>query len=152
MWGIDNGKGLWTWSFPNFSRSEFACPCCGWDDIDRMIPALLQEFRDYLNSTFPPLVGQKEYKILVQSGCRCPNRNARVKGSSRSQHMKGKAVDFVVPGLKVQDIMLRIAQLPSARAWIGYIEPAGGSATSCHIDVRKPNTQALRRWQRVGRG
>lgn len=146
----DNKKGLWMWTFPNFKRSEFRCPCCGWDDIDQLVPTVLQGFRDYLNSTYPVPSGHKEYQIIITSGCRCPTRNAKVHGKENSQHLLGKAADFIVPGLSVVEVMKRLAQFPLAQTWVGYVEPAGGSAVACHMDVRKPNTQALRRWQRVG--
>jgi len=145
---VDNGKGKWTWAFNNFQRSEFRCPCCGWDDIDRLVVSVLQDFRNYLNYR---KYREEEYVILVTSGCRCDRHNREVKGSKNSQHKLGKAVDFVVPGFSAKEIIGLLSQLPTALALVGYVEPAGGSLTAVHIDVRKPNTQALRRWNRVGR-
>lgn len=36
--------------------------------------------------------------IVVSSGYRCPKLNTAIKGSKTSYHMKGLAVDFIVPG------------------------------------------------------
>lgn len=42
--------------------------------------------------------GDSNY-IQINSGYRSPATNALVKGASSSQHMKAKAVDFVIPGM-----------------------------------------------------
>lgn len=148
MWKVDNGKGMWAWVFPNFERKEFACKCgCGFDDIDRLVVVVLQDFRYFINKGLSP---EEEHKIIITSGCRCKSHNAAIGGVPNSQHVLGKAVDFAVPFLSSQEIMIQLMQSPGIRQCIGHMEAAGGSAYAVHIDVRKPETFTRRRWERVG--
>jgi zinc D-Ala-D-Ala carboxypeptidase len=45
-----------------------------------------------------PVRRQFERPVVVTSGYRCPTLNAAIGGSASSQHMKGQAADFEVPG------------------------------------------------------
>lgn len=76
----------------NYSRHEFACPCCGWDDIDLKLMPILEAARHY----------EGDKPDTPNSGCRCYHHNEIVQmdvnenytpGSSKSMHMEGKAVD-----------------------------------------------------------
>ncbi len=67
----------------NFSRDEFACPCCGEDRIDRTLIQKLQELR--ISYGRP---------IVVTSGVRCPKHNEEVNGEKFSSHLYGFAVDI----------------------------------------------------------
>lgn len=59
------------WTFRNFKRDEFVCPCgCGFDDIDPLIVTTLQRLRD-----------EVQRPVVVNSGCRCKAHNAAVKGA-----------------------------------------------------------------------
>ena len=70
----------------NFTREEFACKCgCGFDDIDIRLVDLLQHVRDFF-----------DVPVTITSGCRCEAHNEKSGGSFRSQHLYGKAADFVV--------------------------------------------------------
>jgi len=55
----------------NFSRSEFACPCCGRADVDMRLVEALQELRD--------LAG---VPVRVNSGFRCAKHNREVGGAA----------------------------------------------------------------------
>lgn len=72
----------------NFSRSEFACRCCGKVKTNRKLIEGLQELRD--------LSGKP---IIVNCGYRCPEHNKAVGGVKRSQHLFGNAADIVIKGL-----------------------------------------------------
>lgn len=72
----------------NFSRSEFACPCCGKSDIDPHLVQLLQELRDEINAP-----------VEIESGVRCQKHNIELatKGlnpAPDSAHLYGKAADI----------------------------------------------------------
>ena len=69
----------------NFSRHEFACQCgCGFDTVDYELIIVVQDIRDYI-----------EKKLRINSGCRCPKHNSKIKGASEnSLHMVAKAADI----------------------------------------------------------
>ena len=69
-----------------FSREEFECKCgCGSDTVDYELVRILDDVRAYFNKP-----------VLINSGTRCVSHNKNVGGSSSSQHLYGKACDFVV--------------------------------------------------------
>ena len=73
----------------HFLRSEFACKCeCGFDTVDVSLIELLEAVR--LRFDRP---------ITINSGCRCEAYNREIGGSENSQHMLGRAADFVIDGI-----------------------------------------------------
>ena len=71
----------------NFRRKEFACRCgCGFDAIDERIVHRLQVVRDIV-----------QVRMIINSGCRCPEHNKNVGGASVSYHIVGYAVDWSFP-------------------------------------------------------
>jgi len=84
-----------------FSRDEFACKDgCGFDVVDAELLQVLTDLREHFQSP-----------VIVKSGCRCEQHNARIKGSPNSQHLLGKAADIAVtntPASEVQDYLLRV--------------------------------------------
>ena len=102
----------------NFTRAEFACKCgCGFDDIDLHLVDLLQQVRDFFDAP-----------VAVTSGCRCEVRNKFVGGSPRSQHLYGKAADFIVRNVPPSVV----------REYCETLNPGGLGyyATFIHMDVR----------------
>lgn len=70
----------------NFTRDEFACKCgCGYNTIDYELLEVLEDVRAYFGNP-----------VYINSGCRCISHNHIVGGSTHSQHLYGRAVDFVV--------------------------------------------------------
>ena len=76
----------------NFDRSEFKCPCCDQDTVDAELITMLQAIRD----NFGP--------VVITSANRCEDYNAKVGGSKKSQHLKGRAADIVVRGHTPKEI------------------------------------------------
>ncbi len=77
-----------------FSRREFSCRCgCGADTVDVGLIAILDEVRQHFNAP-----------VTVTSGMRCPDHNRAVGGSSRSQHILGRAADIQVKGVDPSDV------------------------------------------------
>jgi hypothetical protein len=60
---------------------------------------VLQVARDHYKTPFSP-----------NSGYRCKELNEAIKGSKASQHMRGEAVDFNVPGVSTYDLALWIKE------------------------------------------
>jgi len=83
----------------------------------------LQVIRDYINKP-----------MRINSWYRSPEQNKKVSGSSGSFHMKGLAVDFIVPGMttkQVRDILeLLIQQGKIKQGGIGKYD------TWVHYDIR----------------
>jgi hypothetical protein len=68
---------------PHFSRWEFDCPHCGFlVGPDRELMAVLEQLRR--------VIGRE---LVVVSGVRCAEYNARVGGIRTSQHLHGRAAD-----------------------------------------------------------
>ena len=67
----------------NFMRLELACPCCGKCKMSPLFMDRLQVLRD--------LYGKS---LVIVSGYRCPKHNRAVRGSPRSDHLRGEAVDI----------------------------------------------------------
>lgn len=67
----------------NFTREEFACPCCGRSAIDELLVRRLQDLRDLLGTP-----------IHINSGFRCVEHNRMVGGAEHSLHLAGMAADL----------------------------------------------------------
>lgn len=67
----------------HFSKSEFACPCCGLVGMDDDFMEKLEEARV-----------RSKIGYHINSGRRCHNHNEAVGGSPTSSHMKGNAADI----------------------------------------------------------
>ena len=65
-------------------------------------------------SVLEPLRMRVRTPIVVSSGFRSVSVNRRIGGSSKSQHCKGEAADFTIPGMSVADIvaLTRTMRLP----------------------------------------
>ena len=70
----------------NFTRDEFACPCCGVNLIEDRVIVALQAVRERI-----------KFPMMVNSGYRCEKHNATLPDSAPdSYHVKGLAVDIQV--------------------------------------------------------
>ena len=70
----------------HFERKEFACKCgCGFDTIDIELLPLCELVRSWNGAP-----------VIVDSGCRCPEHNAEIGGSTGSLHKKARAADLKV--------------------------------------------------------
>lgn len=67
------------------------------DNMLNLIFYCLQPIRDYLNKP-----------MIITSGFRCPQLNKLVGGVSNSQHLEGKAADFIIKGETVAGIIFKI--------------------------------------------
>ena len=82
----------------NFSRSEFACPCCGKDNIDLELVDVLQKIRDDVG-----------HAITITSGVRCEKHNTEVGGVDNSPHMDGVAADIDCKHSRLRYTIIRTA-------------------------------------------
>ena len=70
----------------HFDSKEFACPCCGRDDINK-------ELVERLERLFAAIGADK---IIISSGIRCPDYSVSVGGYRNDTHTLGGAADLVV--------------------------------------------------------
>ena len=89
--------------------------------LDKRLIERLQAIRDYFQQS-----------ITITSGFRTPEHNAKVGGAKNSQHLYGRAADFIVKGVTPQEV----------QEWYRTQDVTGGlglGKTFTHIDVRWSN-------------
>jgi len=113
----------------NFNKIEFeskdgsSMP----DEVLRNIELLseqLQIIRDYTGLS-----------ITINSGYRSPEHNKSIGGVSNSQHVKGKAADIVIAGMKPSDTYALIEYLNDKG--LIKIGGLGHYNTFTHVDIRE---------------
>jgi len=94
-WLLNYKKGSNIQLSEHFNLREFDCHCnrCEITLVDPKLVEKLEELRELV-----------ERKIHVNSSYRCKRHNKRVGGSSRSQHLTGKAADIFVKFVKPKDL------------------------------------------------
>lgn len=117
----------------HFSWQEARCRdgCAMPDDVKREVietAKWLERIREHLGGR----------PVIVHSWYRCPEYNRKVGGAPNSQHLYGRAVDFTVRGLSIEQVWQKLLPL----FWGGYIKGMGRYATHVHAD-RRPGGAAL---------
>src|SRR5690606_7671687 len=106
-------------AWQHFVMSEFACKHCGANDIYDTFVDKLDELRARFGRP-----------LIVTSGFRCPDHNARVSSTGRTgPHTTGRAVDFNVNRSDAYDL-LRLALLME---FTGIGVQQKGSARFIHL-------------------
>lgn len=129
----------------NFNLTEFKCDCGGRHCTG--YPTYLS--KDLLDN-IQKIRTNYGQPVTITSGLRCKKRNAEVGGISTSKHLKGKAVDFYIPGhtdteaqrlatskywMKMKNSNYSYAYLPTKyRAVIERVSTGMGNAV--HGDVK----------------
>ncbi len=115
---------------PHFSKSEFACRCCGELQIKMRLIDALEKLRALAGKT-----------IVIHDGYRCAPHNQHVGGVTNSEHTLGMAADVEIPGLSLQEMYELALQVPEfGHGGVGVYD--GGFL---HVDVRLHAS----RWARV---
>ena len=105
----------------HFKRKEFACQCgCGFDTVDALLIAVLEDIREYF----------RQY-VIILSGCRCEQHNKDVGGRTRSFHKKGKGADFYVAHVPAPLVYAYLDQKYPDTFGLGRYEDR------THLDVRE---------------
>lgn len=112
----------------NFKIKEFSCRCgCATPAQQatalRAVACCLAVVRNHFNKP-----------VIINSAYRCVPHNTKVGGASRSYHLKGMAVDIVIPGTTPSQVYNTIVQMMEG----GLILKGGVSLypTFVHYDIR----------------
>lgn len=93
----------------HFENKEFACPCCGRNEMNNEFKELLDKAREIAGVPF-----------VINSGFRCPDHNKEIGGSETSSHLKGLAVDIHIAGSRMRyKIVEALLAVGLARVGIG---------------------------------
>jgi len=103
----------------NFELSEFQCKC-GCQTV-KLCSTLLDRLQKIRTEAGRP--------VIINSGYRCSGHNRAVGGASGSQHLEGKAADFRIPGLSIQQ-QRQLAEKYFPDGGVGFYN------NFVHVDVR----------------
>lgn len=107
-----------------FQLKEFACKCKRCKGSLNVGPGIHPKLLEVLNA----IRSEVGIPIVINSGYRCPEHNAEVGGSPKSQHVEGTAADIRWKDMDVDDAAL-IADYCGA-------DGIGVYSTFVHVDVR----------------
>ena len=114
------------WSkIKNFKPDEFACPCCGVEQMDLGFIVMLDQARESLGVPF-----------RINSGFRCKAHNAAVGGAAHSPHLLGMAADIALYGAPAKALA---SMFPGA----GLKQHGDISSRYIHVDTA-PNVEGVR--------
>jgi zinc D-Ala-D-Ala carboxypeptidase len=82
----------------HFELSEFACPCCGQNDISRPFVGLLDQARELVGVPF-----------RVSSGYRCQAHNRQAGGRPGSEHLVGLGADILAADSETRFLIVSAA-------------------------------------------
>lgn len=108
----------------NFKSHEFKCKCgkCKITYIDSDLVDFVQMIRTHFDAP-----------IIINSGYRCASHNAKVGGSSKSQHVLGTATDISVKGVNPAEV----AKYAESIGILGIGLYEGSDGNFVHIDTRQ---------------
>lgn len=109
-----------------FKPAEFTCKCgCGQNKMD---PQTLNRF--------DALRAQYGKPLIVTSGYRCPDHNAKVSGTGRNgPHTTGQAADFAVDRGDAH----RLLQIAATMGFTGIGVQQKGGGRFIHLDTLQPH-------------
>lgn len=96
----------------NFTLDEFVITSTGLENIPGEVE--IENLRLLVKHILQPLRDAVGVPIIISSGYRSPIVNAAIGGEATSQHSKGQAADFSIPGMTNQQIidLIRKLKLP----------------------------------------
>lgn len=123
-----------TYVSKNIRRHELECNCgCGFDTMDWETVKVVQECCDYFASTG----NVPRVMLIITSAARCYEYNRTIGSNDRSQHPRGRAIDFQIRGVSPARVYAYLDAKYPGKYGIGSYE------TFTHLDTR---TGAAARW------
>ena len=118
----------------NFKLSEFRCKC-GKCNMSNEVFANVQNVANNLQVLRDAL----KTPININSAVRCKNHNQLVKGSPKSQHLLGKAVDIITNKFivnQIYDVVIKLQKQGKIK-----FNGIGIYNTFLHLDLRDNKTE-----------
>lgn len=113
-----------------FKIDEFKCKCCG--KLPKGMPPdelvdVLVEIREHFGKP-----------LIIRSPYRCPENNKRNQGASRSRHLVGDAVDFIVKEIPTKEVFRHVLQTYNDKPYglAISINPYNEFGGFIHLDIR----------------
>jgi len=101
---------------------------------------IIDRLRELCVNVLEPVRSHFGRAVLIHSGYRSPAVNSAIGGSKTSQHMKGEAADFHVPGQTVYDVAMWISEtLEYDQLILENFVPGSGSSGWVHCSYAKKN-------------
>lgn len=108
-----------------FKKSEFTCKCgCGTNNIDLKLVKILDEIRQHYGRA-----------CIITSGCRCSKHNKAVGGVQGSRHVLGKAADFYIQSVHINDLLAYTKSLVSQNKLRYTYTNSNNMNGVVHIDI-----------------
>jgi uncharacterized protein YcbK (DUF882 family) len=123
------------WRWPHFTRAELECKCgCGEIVIVPEFLDRLERLREHLNRP-----------MIVNSGYRCPEYNARVSNTGRDgPHTTGRAIDVRAAGGAAL-ILVRVARMFQFTG-VGVFQKGPHAKRFLHLDDLGSTRKRPRPW------
>lgn len=113
-------------------KHEIECPCCHKAFITPVVS---------IGYTFLRMWYGKP--ITISSVFRCPGHNEAINGSPNSQHLKGNAMDLIVPEGYTVDTWANVCEHFFPRVFTGYVHPVTRKYVKynnhVHVDAKNLN-------------
>lgn len=93
----------------NFTLDEFVKTSTGLDNIPGELET--ENLKRLVTRILQPLRNAVSLPVVVSSGYRSPLVNRAIGGAASSQHTKGEAVDFSIPGMTNAEVIAKIRSL-----------------------------------------
>jgi zinc D-Ala-D-Ala carboxypeptidase len=93
----------------NFTLDEFVVTATGLENIPGETE--IENLRQLVEKILQPLRDAVGKPVVISSGYRSLSVNTAIGGAGTSQHLKGQAADFTIPGMTNEEIIARIRAL-----------------------------------------
>jgi len=111
-----------------FIRESMTCECgCGFDVLDYQLKIEMEDCLFEFVKRYP----DSDIQIKVTGGNRCAKHNKDVGGADKSQHIFGKALDFRITNISIEELFSYMVERHSTCYGIGRY------TNRIHFDIRE---------------
>jgi len=112
-----------------FTRESMKCECgeCGFDVLDWQLKIEMEDVLYHFAQKYP----DSDIQVRVTGGNRCAKHNEAVGGAKKSQHIIGKALDFRVTNVSIEELFAYMVERHRDCYGIGRY------SNRIHFDIRE---------------